>query len=186
MPKLPITIRSAEPSDMHSVSVIHRHYVLNTVTTFTIDPLSEEDHMTNLAKVRVQALPYLVSISQEDSKLVGYSYLSGFRGGKAGYRHTVELSLYCDPSYVGLGIGSVLLSKVLEIMARPEEFKAEFLGGKVRDEDHRVRHIMSVMAVDAEGREEGLGLKRYYEGFGFELRGQMKEVGHKLGRWQVP
>jgi phosphinothricin acetyltransferase len=183
MLKQPIIIRLAEPSDMTSVSIIHRHYVLNTVTTFIMDPLSEEDHIANLAKVKYQTLPYLVAISKEDSKLVGYSYLSGFRGGKAGYRHTVELSLYCDPEYTGQGIGSALLRKVLEIMERPEDHKDEFLGGCVREEDQRVRHIMSVMAVDSTGREKGHGLRNYYEAFGFEMRGHMKEVGHKLGRW---
>jgi phosphinothricin acetyltransferase len=183
MSKLPIIIRSAEPSDMDTVSTIHKHYVLNTVATFLMEPLSVEDHIANLAKVQAQRLPYLVAVSQTDSKLVGYSYLSGFRGGKAGYKHTVELSLYCDPPYVGEGIGSALLTKVLEIMTQPEEFQHEFLRGQVRGEDCKVRHIMSVMAVDSEGREQGLGLKRYYEGFGFEMRGHMKEIGHKLGRW---
>ena len=95
----------------------------------------------------------------------------------------MELTLYCHPDHLSQGIGSVLLSKVLEIMSQPEQNSKEFLNGNVRPEDRRVRQIMAVMAVDAESRDGGLGLKKYYEGFGFELQGHLKQMGHKLDRW---
>lgn len=167
---------------MSSVAQIHQHYVRNTVATFSMDVLSIEDHTANLEKVQSQTLPYLVAMS-DDGDIKGFSYLSGFRGGKAGYRHTVELTLYCHPNHISQGIGSALLQKILEVMSEPEQHCGEFLQGRVRPVDRRVRQIMAVMAVDSESRDAGLGLKRYYEGFGFELQGHLKQMGHKLDRW---
>ncbi|KIW08559.1 uncharacterized protein PV09_00524 [Verruconis gallopava] len=180
MPKIPVMLRAATEDDMASVSEIHRHYVQNTVVTFSIDPLSVEQHVENLKKVQNQSLPYIVAVT-ENSTVVGYSYLTGFRSGKGGYRHTVELSVFCHPDYLYKGIGTQLLSKIIEVASKPGE-NAEFATG-VRPEDRRVRHIIACMAVNTDSKEEGLGLKRYYEGFGFVLNGHLKEVGYKLGRW---
>ena len=185
-----VTIRAATPQDIASIAEIHAHYVLNTVITFAIDVLSIEQQLEKLQKVQAEALPYLVAVTDATNDdaggdVVGFGYLSGFRGGKAGYRHTVELSLYCHVPYQGCGVGSKLLRKLLDIMERPGEHSEEFLGGRMRPEDRRVRQIMAVMAVDTFGRREGLALKEYYERFGFELQGHLKQVGHKLGRWYV-
>ena len=81
MPKLPVTIRAAKHEDMASVAGIHQHYVLNTVATFSMDVLSVQDHVANLEKVQSQDLPYLIA-ETEAGKIVGFSYLSGFRGEK--------------------------------------------------------------------------------------------------------
>jgi L-amino acid N-acyltransferase YncA len=180
MPKLPVTLRPATSEDMASVAEIHKHYVLNTVITFTMEPLSIEQHLENLKKVKGQNLPFIVAVSEE-SKVVGYSYLSGFRNYKQGYRHTVELSLFCHPDYLYQGIGSALLSMILDVAARPEE-NNQFKTG-VREEDRRVRQIIACMSVNTDSKEEGLGSKRYYEGFGFVFNGHLKQVGHKLDRW---
>jgi L-amino acid N-acyltransferase YncA len=180
MPGLPVTLRAATPDDMPSVSEIHKHYVLNTVITFTMEPLSDEQHVDSLKKVQAQNLPYLVAVSEE-SKVVGYSYLSGFRSGKGGYRHTVELSLFCHPDYLYQGIGSALLKRILEVVAKPKE-NLGFVTG-VRPDDQKVRQVIACMAVNTDSKEEGLGLRKYYESFGFVLNGHLKQVGHKFDQW---
>lgn len=180
MSKLPVTLRAATPEDIPSIAQIHRHYVLNTVMTFAIDPVSTEDHTSKLKQIQAANLPYLVAVS-DDSNVVGYSYLSGFRSGKAGYRNTVELSLFCHPEHLFQGIGTTLLNKILDVAANPE--KNLDLVPDVRPDDRKIRHIISCMAVDTDSKENGLGLKKYYEAFGFVLNGHLKQVGHKFDRW---
>lgn len=180
MPKLPVTLRAATPDDMPSVSKIHKHYVMNTVVTFTMEPVSVEQHTEKLASIQAENLPYLVAVS-EASTVVGYSYVTGFRSGKGGYRHTVELSVFCHPDYLYQGVGSALLTKIIEVLSKPED-NLDFVTG-IRPDDRKVRQLIACMAVNTDSKEEGLGLKKYYESFGFVLNGHLKQVGYKLGRW---
>jgi phosphinothricin acetyltransferase len=182
MPKLPVTLRPATPEDIPSVCEIHKYYVVNTVITFVVEPVSVETHTETLKKVQAQNLPYIVAVS-ENANIVGYSYLNDFRGSKGGYRHTVELSLFCHPDYLYQGIGSALLSKVLQIAVKPED-NIDFVTA-VRPDPLKIRHIIAVMAIDTDSKEEGMGLKNYYESFGFVLNGHLKQVGYKLDRWLV-
>ena len=180
MPKELVTIRAATPEDMHGVSEIHEYYTLNTVITFKTEVTPTEDHVSNLEKVQGQHLPYIVAVCQ-DSKVVGYSYTAGFRHAKGGYRHTVELSLFVHPDFLYQGIGSSLLQKLLDVLSKPEE-NTEYVAG-MRSEDSKVRQIIACMAVNTESKEEGLGLKNFYENFGFTLNGHLKQVGHKFDKW---
>jgi L-amino acid N-acyltransferase YncA len=177
--KQPITLRAATPSDIDGVCEIHTHYVLNTVITFKIEPQSQEEHLSVLRKVQDQNLPFIVAIL--NSKLVGYTYVSGFRSGKGGYKHTVELSLFVHPDNLYQGIGTLLLEQLIEVVSHPSNHP-DFVSG-TRANDGRVRHIIACMAVNTDGKDEGMGLKKWYEGFGFVLSGRLKEVGYKFDQW---
>lgn len=187
----PFTLRPATPSDIPAVFEIHKYYTLNTVITFKIAVTSEEDHLKTLKSVQSQHLPYIVATmadtladeSKSSQRTVGYAYCSGFRGSKVGYRHTVELSLFCHPEYRSMGIGTQLLNKVLQVLSKPEQNMDFLADGVARGEDQKVRQIIACMAIDETGIERGLGLKRWYENFGFEEVGHLKKVGHKFDRW---
>jgi len=187
----PIALRLATPSDVPGIFEIHRYYTLNTIITFKLAITPEEEHLETLKSVQSQDLPYIVATMQDKKvdesksyeRIVGYTYCTGFRSGKAGYRHTVELSLFCHPEYRYMGIGTRLLNKLLEVLSKPQE-NTHFLAGNVaRSEDRKVRQIIACMAIDETGIENGLGLKRWYENFGFEEVGHLKKVGHKFDRW---
>jgi L-amino acid N-acyltransferase YncA len=211
--KIKPTIRPATPLDIPSITEIHTHYTLNTVITFKIKPTTAEQHLGNLENVWKQKLPYLVAVSPEAAEaeesakvqtppesisnpgspsetpssypdVLGSAYVSGFRSGKAGYLHTVELSLFVSPSHLYEGIGTALLTKLISVLSKPEENK-EFFPGGIRSDEDKVRQVIACMAVDEDGKEDGLGLKKWYESFGFVFRGHLKEVGWKFGKWCV-
>ena len=125
----PFTLRPATPSDIPAIFDIHKYYTLNTVITFKIAVTPEENHLEILKSVQSQHLPYIVAtvpdtlmdVSKPSQRTVGYTYCTGFRGGKVGYCHTVELSLFCHPEYRHMGVGTQLLGKMLEVLSKPEQ-----------------------------------------------------------------
>jgi phosphinothricin acetyltransferase len=175
-----ITVRPATPEDIPSVNAIHRHYVEQTVITFTTEANSDDEALANYNKVKDVGCPYLVATDHEGT-VVGYSYVSGFRGVKPGYRHTLELSLFCHPDEVRKGIGKQLLTRMIEILEQPEKWEGWFDGTRLMD--YQPEQLMAVMAVDIEGPGQGLRLRDWYLQLGFEERGMLKEVGWKKGRW---
>lgn len=182
MVKLSINTRAAIPSDIPSIYHIHKHYVLNTVITFKTEVTSEAVHLENLQYVQEQQkLPYLVAES-ESKEVVGYTYVSGFRSGKAGYKHTVELSLFCHPDHLYKGVGTTLLSRLLKVLTNPDDHLDIYIHGP-RGVDAKVRQVIACMAVNIDSKEEGIGLKNWYEGFGFLMKGHLSEVGFKFDRW---
>lgn len=72
---------------------------------------------------------------------------------------------------------------LLSVLAEPEGNREWFEGGIVRPNDDKTRHIIACMAVDETEREGAYGLKRWYEGFGFEKIGHLKHVGRRFDRW---
>jgi L-amino acid N-acyltransferase YncA len=185
----PVHLRAAEPKDIPGISTIHEHYTLHTVITFKKSVTTPSEHLSNLSKVHSQRLPYIVAVSKtspeqnSEEQVLGSTYCTGFRDGKAGYIHTVELSLFCHPEHRYRGIGTMLLNELLEALAHPEKNREYYKDGVIRGDEEKVRQVLAVMAVDTDGKEDGMGLKRWYECFGFVERGRLKEVGFKLGRW---
>lgn len=60
-----------------------------------------------------------------------------------------------------MGIGSRLMRELLGVLRSSDE------GGG--GERRKVRQVVAVMALDEEGEKGGLGLRGFYEGFGFVL-----------------
>jgi L-amino acid N-acyltransferase YncA len=177
---MPFSIRPAEESDIHSIIDIHRYYVENTVITFSFEPKNLSDGLTDFKTTIASGLPYIVAIDNQSKRVLGYCYASEFRA-KGGYVHTAELSLFVDSQEQGKGIGSQLLKKLIEITINPSQFP-EYYPRKPRN----LRTLIACMAVDVTGKDEGIGLKKYYEKFGFEQVGHLKKVGFKLNRWYGP
>ncbi|OCK74448.1 acyl-CoA N-acyltransferase [Lepidopterella palustris CBS 459.81] len=176
-----VALRPAIENDIPAINAIHGYYVQNTVITFTMVPLTDEEALSKFRSIISQSLPYIVAIDDSTNKVLGYTYVTGFRSGKGGYRHTVEMSLFCHPDHRNHGVGTILLKKLIEVLKEPESYP-EFITD-ARPEDSRVRSIMACMSVDVTSRNNGLGLKEYYEKFGFEQVGHLKRVGHKHDQW---
>ncbi|ESK83812.1 gnat family n-acetyltransferase [Moniliophthora roreri MCA 2997] len=161
-----ISLRPARESDCSTLWAIQCHYINNT-------------------KMRQSGLPYIVACdpsSSEPDKPIGSIYVSPFRGTRPGYKHTVEFSLFCAPDSVGRGVGSVLLSRLLEVLKHPENWGEEWISKRWIGEE-RVMQIIGVMALDGTGKKGDWALKEWYERFGFEQVGHLKKVGRKFGRW---
>lgn len=176
-----ITLRPAVESDVPAINDIIAYYALNTVITFAVTPTTEEERLQSFRETIAAGLPYIVAVDETTNQVVGLTSAHGYRGSKAGYRHTVELTLFCRHGYTAKGIGRQLLKKLIEILKAPEDFP-EYVS-KPRNEDTKVRMVIACMAVDETTWKNGLGLKEFYESNGFKQVGHLKKVGHKFDRW---
>lgn len=182
-----VILRPAAEADMVPIAKFHAWYVENTVITFRTTTVDPSELLEGYQKIMEQQLPYIVAVPAQETngqrEVLGFCYASGFRSVKAGYFHTAELSLFCHPEHRGKGIGTILLKHLLAILKEPEKFP-EYAGPKgPRTKEERVRQVIACMSLDVEGRKNGVATKEYYESFGFEQSGHLREVGHKFGRW---
>lgn len=175
----PVIVRSATKADIPGINDIHRYYIENTVITFIPEAKTNKEALANLRNVRDLGFPYLVA--DNDNMVLGFCYVSPFRVAKAAYRYTLELSLFLHPNHVRRGIGRQLLNRLIEILERPEDHVDYFEGKRLLE--NRPRQLMAVMAVDVDGPGNGLALRDWYLGMGFQESGRLKEVGWKKERW---
>jgi phosphinothricin acetyltransferase len=173
-------LRPCCASDIPAITQITNHYILNTVITFALTPTSQDEILQKWETVLSEGCPYIVA-ENDEQEIVGFSYCMGFRSERKGYRHTVELSLFCHPDHTAKGIGPRLLKKMLDILQAPEQHP-EFVATP-RSEDEKIRAVIACMSVDETGWNQGLGLRDFYLKHGFEEVGHLKKVGHKFDRW---
>ncbi|KAJ4364568.1 hypothetical protein N0V83_009164 [Neocucurbitaria cava] len=178
-----VRIRACTESDLPAIREIIEYYVDNTVVTLAFTPPSCGEVRESWEKSTNQGLPYLVAVHDNSDTALGFCYAAEFRGGggRGGYRHTVELSLFCHPDYVGRGVGSLLLQQLVETLKAPEDFPRHI--SVPRRENQKVRVLLACMSVDETSWRGGLGLRDFYVKHGFEEVGHMKKVGNKFDRW---
>jgi L-amino acid N-acyltransferase YncA len=182
MAAISCTLRPCQPDDIHAITAILEHYVLNTAITFALTPASHAEILQKWKTVVDNGFPYIVAVDSEQ-QVAGFCYASGFRSERKGYRHTAELSLFCHPQHTAKGIGSQLLQKLIEILRAPARFP-EYVT-KPQSEDDRILQLIACMSLDESGRNQGLGLRDFYIKHGFEEVGHLKKVGRKFNRWYV-
>lgn len=151
-------IRPIDPaSDADAVAAIYNHYILHTTVTFETEPLS-------VAAMRERILRYTADypwlVAEEEGRLVGYAYATGFRVRQA-YAHTCEVSVYCAPDAVGRGWGRALLQAVLD---------------QLRQDPRR----FMVIAIITGNNLPSLAL---FTRLGFRQAGRLEKVGRKFGQW---
>jgi len=102
--------------------------------------------------------PYLVA--DIDGAVMGYAYAGPYRTRPA-YRFSVEDSVYVDPKAQRLGIGRILLDRLI-----------------VESEKRAFRQMIAV--IGDSNQTPSIELHR---ACGFEMIGPIKNVGYKFGRW---
>lgn len=161
-----VRLRPATLDDADGIRTIYNHEVTNTTATFDLVPRTLHDQRQWLAD-RSGAFAAIVAVTGNPSgsvtagfeQVVGFASLSPYKE-RAAYRTTVEDSVYVHRDYGGMGIGSLLLTELMET-ATSSGFHA-------------------VMArIEASGEAS----RRLHAKCGFELIGIEREVGRKFGRW---
>ena len=100
-----IVIRPAEQRDSAALCGIYNHYIAHTFITFEEDLLSNTDMGERQQQVEAAGLPWLVA--EDQGIVIGYAYGNKWKERSA-YRHTVEVTVYLEPSSLGRGAGSRL------------------------------------------------------------------------------
>lgn len=153
-----ITVRDAQPEDAAAIQRIYAHYVLHSTATYEeIVPDAVEIARRRLA-VLDSGAPYMVA--ELDGTVQGYAYASQFRP-RAAYRYTLEHSIYVDPTATGHGIGSLLLTELIE--------RCTALG---------YRQMIAVI-----GSTDNAASIKLHQRLGFSIAGQLQAAGFKFNAW---
>lgn len=153
-----VSIRESTEDDLAAIQVLYAHHVSHGLASFEEVPpeLSEISRRRDIA--HENDLPYLVAV--ENDEVRGFAYASPFRVRSA-YRYTVEDSVYIAPDALNTGIGSALLSALIEQCT-----------------ERGFRQMVAVIGDSANEASIGLHSKH-----GFVQTGLMPAVGFKFGRW---
>jgi phosphinothricin acetyltransferase len=156
-----VTIRPASIDDLPYLAEIYNYYVVNTVITFDLEPVTMEERRGWFRQFAPTG-PYRLLVAENAGKVVGYAGSFQFRTRKA-YDSTVETTVYCAPEAVGRGVGSALYTALFEAL---------------RDEDLHV-----AIAAIAVPNPPSIA---FHERFGFTLAGLLQDIGRKFDRyWDV-
>ncbi len=153
-----VCVRDASADDMAAIQAIYAHHVNHGLASFEEVPPDIDEIARRRDKVQANGLPYLVA--ETDGAVRGFAYASPFRDRSA-YRYTVEDSVYVAPDALGTGIGSALLSTLVE-----------------RCTARGYRQMVAVIGDSDNQASIGLHAKH-----GFVRAGLMPAVGFKFGRW---
>lgn len=153
-----IIIRDCEATDMDAVTRIYAHHVEQSLASFeeTAPDIQEMAHRRDI--ILQKNHPFMVA--EINGRVLGFAYASTFRPRSA-YDHTVENSVYVEPSATGQGVGSKLIEQLINTCTE--------LG---------FRQMIAII-----GDTENHASIRLHERFGFKQVGLLSATGFKFGRW---
>ena len=149
-------IRTATVEDAGELAAIYNYYILKTTATFEKTAIQPKEMKARIAKV-IAALPWIVY--EEDRQLSGYAYATEWKS-RAGYKHTVETSVYLKHNAPKKGIGSLLYEALINQLIH--------------------MHFHTLIGGIALPNQPSIAL---HEKFGFKKTAHFKEVGYKFNKW---
>ena len=152
-------VRPAARADIAAITEIYADAVRGGTASYELEPPSQDEMTSRFDALKQGGFPYLVG--ETDGAVVGYAYAGPFRPRPA-YRFIVENSIYLAPAARGLGIGSLLLARLIE--------EAAALG------------FRQMIAVIGDGTD-GSASVRLHKKMGFRHCGRLEGSGYKHGRW---
>ena len=151
-----VDIRLATAADLAAINDIYNHYVHHSTCTYQEEPEPIESRRRWFAS---HGEKHPITVATIDDRVIGWGSLSRFHARSA-YGSTVENSVYVDHQMHRSGIGTVILSDLID--------RARTIG-----------HHTIIAGIDAE-QPASLAI---HARFGFEKVGHLKQVGFKFGRW---
>lgn len=109
-----LEIRSLDIGDAAEVAAIYARHVLTGTATFEEVPPTTREMAGRIEAILGRNYPALAAV--DEGKIVGYAF-AGAHKERSAYRYTVEDSIYLEPVCQGQGIGSALLSQLIELCA---------------------------------------------------------------------
>jgi L-amino acid N-acyltransferase YncA len=151
------TIRSAEENDAPAIAAIYAPYVRDTAVSFEVEPPTA-NIMRQRMTTTLETHPWLVA--EHGGETIGFAY-AGKHSERAGYRWTVDVTVYVNAARRHIGVGRALYAALLEVLRR-QGFRSAF----------------------AEIVLPNPGSVRLHETAGFKPIGVHNDVGFKLGDWR--
>ena len=149
-------VRDAAAADLPAIEAIYDHYVRTSTCTLQTESSTPEQRAAWFARL---GGPHPVLVAEAAGELVAWGALVPY-AERAGYRHTVEDSIYVRHDRRAKGLGRLVLSALLA--------RADALG-------HRC-----IVAKIASTETASLKL---HAALGFVDAGCLREAGRKFDRW---
>lgn len=104
-------IRLAKIEDLEKMTVIYNQAISTQYATGDTEPV---DYKKQLAWFQTH-FPHKnpIFVAEMDGKVIGYNYLSDYRGGRLAFRFTMETSYYIEQHYQRKGVASKLMEQVI-------------------------------------------------------------------------
>ena len=148
-------IRSVELKDAKALCDIYNYYILNSIVTFEVSPLTDSEIEQRILEV-TSSLPWIVF--EKEKQVLGFANASEWKS-RCAYKNSVEISVYLHHEQLEKGIGSRLYAELID--------QLKTLG------------YHAIIGGISLPNEKSVAL---HEKFGFEKVGQFKEVGDKFGK----
>ena len=103
-------IRTVRDEDCQAITDIYNYYVVNSIATFDLQQISEQQMLQNIRQISA-AYPYYVY--EESGTVAGYCYAHSWKTRKA-CQLTAETTVYISPLHTGKGIGKALMEKLID------------------------------------------------------------------------
>ncbi len=150
-------IREAIEADLPQILDIYNDAILHTTAVYDYNPHTLEMRQQWFAAKMEQGFPVFVAV--ENDEVLGFSTIGPFRTW-AGYRFTVENSVYVAEKARGRGISKLLMQPLIDAAKE------------------KGLHVI-VAGIDA-ANDISINLHKQ---FGFEEVAHFKQVGFKFDRW---
>lgn len=144
------------PRDAEPVARIYGQYVTTTLVSFEELPPTADEMRARIAET-LERWPWLVA--EVNGRVVGYAYAGSHRS-RAGYRWSVDISVYVDEPAQGRGVGRGLYDELLAILRR--------------------QRVVNVYAGVALPNPASVAL---HASIGMRRIGVYEAVGYKSGQW---
>lgn len=157
------TVRPVSQQDVAAIHALYADEVVHSFANYEYEPPNEREMARRIEATVAAGYPWLVA--ELDGAFAGYAYASAFRS-RAGYRHTVENTVYVHPRAQRRGVARALMAALIE--------RCSALG---------FRQMIAVI-----GDADNTASIALHRGLGFETVGVFRGIGYKAlgdgpGRW---
>jgi len=152
----PFTIRPALLEDCAAINEIYNHYVLGDTCTYQTEP---DTLVERRAWFERHGGGHPVLVAEEQGEVLAWGALSAFHP-RAGYRFSVEDSLYVRHDRQHRGLGKALLAELLAAA-----------------QSHGHHTVIALISAD---KPNSIAL---HENFGFTTAGVLRQAGYKFETW---
>lgn len=152
------TFRDGTLTDAAEMARIYNHYVATSEVIFSDTILSDDDMRAKLKRLKVGTrFPFLIAEAQ--GRVAGYAYAHLWQPDPV-YAGSWELTMYLDHECRGLGIGTVMLQRLVD--------------------QCRLKGAHVLISCITEGNE---ACERMCRRAGFTHAGTIPHTGYKFGRY---
>jgi len=150
------TLRIATRADADQIQAIYAPFCRDTSVSFEVEPPTVDQMRQRIGKT-LRFFPWLVC--SNGTQILGYAYASKHRE-RAGYRWSVDVSVYVHDGHRRTGFGRALYTALLEIL--------------------RTQGFYNVLAGISVPNPASVGL---HQAMGFVPIGIYTGIGYKCGAW---